>query len=307
MEIKKEAVVEDFFLTQSSLPISRGVSTISEKKTFTLAYTVHEKDPDAKKYLDGTSTEEDVEAYSGEPLVINFSPASGSSLNRKVLESLASLEELDQALVTAPEVPDAVESDLPTPNAETAFIQDPRLESVVIVRHPSSLGTGFFVHPNLVLTNYHVIEGSSLIEIERLDGKKESGRIVAKDIRLDLALVEVDDPGPPVRFSPGLVALGDTVHAIGHPSGLTYTLTQGVVSSIRRLPSSFDPGGPPVLFVQTDVAINPGNSGGPLFLEDEVIAVNTKKLAKIELEGLAFSVHVSEVTNFLREYLEIVK
>ena len=105
----------------------------------------------------------------------------------------------------------------------------------------------------------------------------------------------------------GHVALGDVVQAIGHPSGLTYTLTQGILSSIRRLPSMFDPGGPPVLFVQTDVAINPGNSGGPLFIGNEVIAVNTKKLAKVELEGLAFSVHVSEVMDFLQDYHEADK
>ena len=77
------------------------------------------------------------------------------------------------------------------------------------------------------------------------------------------------------------------------------------LSSIRRLPSYFDPGGPPVLFVQTDVAINPGNSGGPLFVGNEVIAVNTIKLAKVELEGLAFSVHVAEVMDFLQDYHEV--
>ena len=103
---------------------------------------------------------------------------------------------------------------------------------------------------------------------------------------------------------PGILVLShlDTVHAIGHPSGMTYTLTEGIISSIRRLASSYDPGGPHLLFVQTDVAINPGNSGGPLYVGDKVIGVNTKKLAKVDLEGLAFSVHVSEVMRFLEEF-----
>ena len=83
---------------------------------------------------------------------------------------------------------------------------------------------------------------------------------------------------------------------------MTYTLTQGIISSLRRLPSMYDPGGPPVLFVQTDVAISPGNSGGPLYHGNKVVAVNTWKMVSDGVEGLAFSVHVAEVMRFLEEF-----
>jgi serine protease Do len=67
------------------------------------------------------------------------------------------------------------------------------------------------------------------------------------------------------------------------------------------LPSRYDPGGKAIRFIQTDVAINPGNSGGPLYLDDKVVGVNTKKLVSEEIEGLSFAVHYSEVIKFLEK------
>ena len=66
--------------------------------------------------------------------------------------------------------------------------------------------------------------------------------------------------------------------------------------------SLYDPGGKPVRFIQSDVAINPGNSGGPLFIGDEVVGVNDWKLADTDLEGLSFSIHISEVKKFLEKH-----
>jgi serine protease Do len=67
------------------------------------------------------------------------------------------------------------------------------------------------------------------------------------------------------------------------------------------LPSRYDPDGKAIHFIQTDVAINPGNSGGPLYLDDKVVGVNTKKLVSEEIEGLSFAVHYSEVIKFLEK------
>ena len=72
-----------------------------------------------------------------------------------------------------------------------------------------------------------------------------------------------------------------------------------MISALRRLPSTYAPGGKEILFVQTDAAINPGNSGGPLFIEDEVVGMNTQKLAKVEVEGLGFALHFSEINAFM--------
>jgi S1-C subfamily serine protease len=164
-----------------------------------------------------------------------------------------------------------------------------------------SLGTGFYVEPELVLTNYHVIEGAQFVEMKLRNGLETFGKVVKSDVRLDLALVRVQARGKPVQFHSGAIPLGATVEAIGHPKGLEFSITRGVVSALRRQPSPFGVSGKEVLFVQTDAPINPGNSGGPLFLGNNVVAVNDNKFAGKGIEGIGFSVHYTEVQDFLRE------
>ena len=301
IEVTRSASIEIFVLRTPDEPISySSVDKIIDVRHFSLAYGVHGKDPDKAKHLSGITSEEHVQSVSSQSvrLVLNDVPLR----IKKKADTLDSISALQAYLAGESEKP-STDQLTRSSDVETAYIQDERLQSVVIVRNLSGgLGSGFFVESDLILTNYHVIDGANFAEIETLDGTKETGKVVEVDIRLDLALVKVDLDGSSVEFSDGIVALGDTVHAIGHPSGMTYTLTEGIISSIRRLPSSYDPGGPPLLFVQTDVAINPGNSGGPLYVGDKVIGVNTKKLAKVDVEGLAFSVHVSEVMHFLEDF-----
>lgn len=180
-------------------------------------------------------------------------------------------------------------------------LNDPRFDSVVVVYNPNgSVGSGFFVRPDLVLTNQHVVEGVQFVEMKLYDGQETFGKIVKTDVRLDLALVKVQTRGKPVRFyDQRNVDLGTTAEVIGHPKGLEFSVSRGVVSALRRLPSRQAPGGKDILFVQTDAAINPGNSGGPFFIGDEVVGVSTQKLAMVDVEGLGFAVHFSEVASFL--------
>ena len=180
---------------------------------------------------------------------------------------------------------------------------DPRFDNVVVVYHPGGgLGTGFYVRDDLVLTNYHVIEGSQFVEMKLFDGQETFGKVIAKDIRLDLALIKSQARGKPVKFyRSNNLPQGKTVEVIGHPKGLEFSITRGIVSSLREIPSRYVPGGKKVRFIQTDAAINPGNSGGPMFLGGQVVGVNTQKLAATELEGLSFAIHYADVLKFLNE------
>jgi serine protease Do len=181
--------------------------------------------------------------------------------------------------------------------------KDVRFERTVVIYNPGGgLGSGFFIADDTVLTNYHVIDGTSFVEIKMFDGQESFGKVVAHDIRLDLALVKVQARGVPVQFLGSKeIPLGETVEAIGHPNGLEFTITRGVISAMRKRESLYTPGAKLVRFVQTDTAINPGNSGDPLFLGDKVIGVNNNKIVKDAIEGIGFSVHYSEVLDFLRK------
>ena len=108
--------------------------------------------------------------------------------------------------------------------------------------------------------------------------------------------------GKAVQFFRGELKQGSSVEALGHPQRLKFSLTRGVVSSIRKYHSTYSATGEAnVLFIQTDAEINPGNSGGPLYFGDKVGGVNTQGLAKDKTEGLNFAVHFSEVQTFLRK------
>jgi S1-C subfamily serine protease len=179
--------------------------------------------------------------------------------------------------------------------------EDTRFSSVVVVSTNEGLGAGFYITPNLILTNYHVVENALNITIENNSGNKSTAELIKKDLSRDLALLKTNKRGKAVKFYNGELNQGSEVEALGHPRGLKFSLSKGTVSAIRMYSSTYTvTGDSNVLFIQTDAAINPGNSGGPLFFGKKVVGVNTQGLSKSENEGLNFAVHFSEVKKFLK-------
>ncbi|MEJ5202721.1 MAG: trypsin-like peptidase domain-containing protein [Anaerolineales bacterium] len=147
------------------------------------------------------------------------------------------------------------------------------------------LGSGFvYDHEGHIVTNYHVVENATDLEVDFISGLKVRGEVIANDLDSDLAVIKVDVPAdqlkPLVLGDSDALKVGQMVVAIGNPFGLSSTMTLGIVSakgrtleSIRTAPEggSFSAGD----VIQTDAAINPGNSGGPLLnLNGEVIGLN---------------------------------
>jgi len=179
-------------------------------------------------------------------------------------------------------------------------------ESVVQVRTPSGLGSGFILNEEgYLITNFHVIEGETQLSVEvyhvkngQLDRHSyKQVRIVAMNKFQDLALLKIEDKDAPKFASVALgdsdgLAVGERVFAIGSPLGLERTVTEGIVSTkTRQLMGE--------LYLQTTTQINPGNSGGPLFnTRGEVIGVTNMKLAFGE--GLGFAIPVEAVRYFLK-------
>ena len=146
-------------------------------------------------------------------------------------------------------------------------------KSVVIqIATPFSTGTGFYLkEPNLIVTNNHVVEGNREVTIEGVGLPRQISRVLYNDAKFDLAFLEMpaDAPIPVVNLAPTLVREGERVTAIGHPFGLKYSFTQGIVSNPRHIFNNID-------YIQHDAALNPGNSGGPLInTEGDVVGVNT--------------------------------
>jgi serine protease Do len=139
----------------------------------------------------------------------------------------------------------------------------------------ASQGSGFVISADgYVVTNNHVIEDATKIEISFDDGSKHEARLIGTDSRTDLALLKIDSDKTFefVEFAVADVRIGDWVVAVGNPFGLGGTVTAGIVSARGRDLGS----GPYDDYLQIDASINRGNSGGPAFnLNGRVIGVNT--------------------------------
>jgi serine protease Do len=139
-----------------------------------------------------------------------------------------------------------------------------------------ALGSGFLVDDKgHVVTNAHVVDGANEVKVKLADEREFPAKVVGRDQRLDLAVLELsgakETQGAALGSSADL-RVGEYVVAIGNPFGLGNTVTMGIVSAKDRAIGA----GPYDDFIQTDASINPGNSGGPLFnLKGEVIGINT--------------------------------
>ncbi|MFH1351676.1 MAG: Do family serine endopeptidase [Pseudomonadota bacterium] len=156
------------------------------------------------------------------------------------------------------------------------------------------IGTGMVLNTQgHILTNNHVVSGANKIQVLLSSGKEYSGKVVGTDPKTDLAVVQISAKELPQHVTFGdsdKVGVGEWVVAIGHPRGLSHTVTQGIISAKHRRgimdPSSYQD------FLQTDAAINPGNSGGPLLnLRGEVIGVNAAIASESGgFEGIGFAI-----------------
>jgi serine protease Do len=139
-----------------------------------------------------------------------------------------------------------------------------------------ALGSGFIIDPNgYIVTNNHVIDGATDIQVTLTDGSVHPARIVGRDVKTDLALLKIvaTNPLPYVAFGDSdKEEVGDFVIAVGNPFGLGGSVSSGIVSARNRDINE----GPYDDFLQIDAPINPGNSGGPLFDQSgHVIGIDT--------------------------------
>jgi S1-C subfamily serine protease len=192
----------------------------------------------------------------------------------------------------------------PPPPAPPPRVELPPLEDVVArvvpavgtIQAGGARGTGFFVRPDTVVTNAHVVDGETSVRLHT-GGRTHHARVVAISTSSDLALLRVLDPRPgQPTVSLGTASsarVGQEVVAIGSALGvLSNTVTRGIVSAVRQVGQ--------VRLLQTDAAINPGNSGGPLVdRQGQVIGINSMTVARQVGEGVAFAVAIDHAVQLL--------
>jgi serine protease Do len=164
------------------------------------------------------------------------------------------------------------------------------------------LGSGFIVDPTgYIVTNHHVVDEASTVEVTLADGRTLPARKVGSDPETDLAVLKVEGSGFPTipLGSSASLRVAEPIMAIGNPFGLDHTVTVGVISGTSRVIGAgrFDD------FLQTDAAINPGNSGGPILnTRGEVVGIATAIASRTGgFQGVGFAIPIDLARPILRQ------
>jgi serine protease DegQ len=170
----------------------------------------------------------------------------------------------------------------------------------------SGLGSGVLVSANgYILTNYHVVEAASDIQVSLNDGHTYKATVIGSDPESDLAVLQIKaDKLPAITFGQmENLRVGDVVLAIGNPFGVGQTVTMGIVSALGRSHlgiNTFEN------FIQTDAAINPGNSGGALVdINGHLVGINTAIYSRTGgSHGIGFAIPVSSARNIMEQIIQ---
>lgn len=171
-------------------------------------------------------------------------------------------------------------------------------------------GSGVIVSSDgYIVTNNHVVENSTSIEVVLNDRRSFEARLIGRDPSTDIALLKIDAKDiTPVQFgNSDDLKVGEWVLAIGNPFNLTSTVTAGIVSAKARNINILDKqAGAIESFIQTDAAVNPGNSGGALVdINGKLVGINTAIASQTgNFAGYAFAVPVSIVQKVMGDLME---
>lgn len=168
-----------------------------------------------------------------------------------------------------------------------------------------SSGSGIIIDASgHIVTNYHVIEGSSSIKVKLTSGNEYDATVVGGDEKTDIAVIKIsakEELHVATIGDSDEVEVGELAVAIGNPlaSELFGTVTAGVISGVNR---TMTVGQRDMTLIQTDAAISPGNSGGALINKyGEVIGINSVKLVDDAAEGLGFAIPMNEAVPIVQD------
>ena len=173
----------------------------------------------------------------------------------------------------------------------------------------ASSGSGFILSSDgYILTNYHVVQDASSVQVTTYGGDTFQAQVIGGDADYDIAVLKVSTSGlqRAVLGNSDTLNVGDRILAIGNPLGeLTFSLSGGMVSSVNR---AINVSGTPFHMIQTDTSINPGNSGGPLLnTSGEVVGIVSAKYSSSNgkiVEGIGFAIPINDMRAMVQDIID---
>lgn len=223
------------------------------------------------------------------------------------------------------ELPNIVNADEVKPinvgySSPVVSVAEKALPSIVMIKSRQQINSGFmngmvdagtgsgiiYSTDGYIITNHHVIDGASEIEVTLHDGRVMQAEVLGKDEKTDLAVLKIQGENFPAAQlgDSESVKVGELAVAIGNPMGEEFSgsVTAGIISALDR---SLDMGTNKINLIQTDAAINPGNSGGALVNKNgEVIGINSIKLSAANVEGMGFAIPINDALPIVDELIE---
>lgn len=182
-------------------------------------------------------------------------------------------------------------------------IIDDVLESVVSISTDKSQGSGAIIDSEgFIVTNHHVVFDANIMRVSTYGGEVYDARLIGYNGLVDIAVLKVDAELPSLELgNSDNVRVGEKVIALGNPAGLSFTVTEGIVSAVHRDgPNSLK------IYLQTDVPINPGSSGGPLVsVNSEIVGINNFKIGGFE--SLGFAIESNTVKQIVEQIINDYK
>ena len=220
-----------------------------------------------------------------------------NELSKSVIETQTSLTETQTSLERQ------ISSIKAQTSADFSGIIEDAVQGVVSIRTNVAQGTGFIITDDgYLITNAHVIAGATNAEAITYNQERKHLTLIGYNNEYDLALLRISGSYNELNFGDSDdLRIGEKVIAIGNPLGLSFSVTEGIVSAADRKISGY-----PGNYIQTDAALNSGNSGGPLINTDgKVIGINNFKVAG---DNIGFALEskdiIDEINNIAIEELE---
>jgi S1-C subfamily serine protease len=213
-----------------------------------------------------------------------------TTLRNKIDVSDAEIQsKINQLTNSLFDIEDSLEMEISSIKAETSAdfsgIIEQTVGSVVTIKTNAAQGTGFIISSDgYIVTNSHVLSGARYGNAITSNRETIAMELLGYNTNLDIALLKIEGNYQYLEFeNSNQVHIGEKVIAIGNPLGLSFSVSEGIVSAKDRVGDNGLPA-----YIQTDAALNPGNSGGPLINTDgKVIGINNFKIAGGESLGFA--------------------
>lgn len=221
--------------------------------------------------------------------------------NEKTFEILEALRASEQK--SAEEL-GKLKQEIKLKTGDFSQIVDKYMPAVVSIITDKGQGSGAIISQDgYIVTNWHVVANATRISAMPYNRKALAAKFVGASDSMDIAVLKVEG----LKYTyfefgdSGFLRAGEKVIAMGNPSGLSFTVTEGIVSATGRVMKPFEFG-----LIQTDVPINPGNSGGPLVnIEGKILGINTLKIKGAE--SLGFAIPSNIVKEVVPKIIEAAK